>query len=168
MVSDFVPLPFWKSPHASEAEELSYVWHVCSHMSLGGVLRGGSALFLTAECLQHANRCGRQQGSSVSSSIKLAGRKFEYIKYRNLYFSFDRSVDFSGIFHWQKLGRGRIALRWLWDKGLNLHISLSSLIPRGQQSQDAHANQSGTRDVAHWRCSKCYLLADDLGLSRGL
>lgn len=116
MVSDFVPLPFWKDHHASEAGKLSYVWHVCSHMSLGGVLCEGFALFLTAEPSQHANCWGRQGSYSVSHSIKSARRKSEYIKYRNLFLTDLETFPLSST---DKSGQGRFAVGDSGTKDLN-------------------------------------------------
>lgn len=113
-------LSFWKNHRASEAGKLSYVWHVCSHMSFGGVVCEGFALFLTAETSQHAN-CWRQT-ILFSHSIKSATRKSEYLKHRNLYFRFDWLVDFSYAFHWRKSGPGRCELGDSGQRTWTLHF----------------------------------------------
>lgn len=96
--------PPCKTHHASEAGALSCVWHACSHMSLGGVQCEG---FISDSWTLTACKLLVKTGEhSVSHSIKSATRKFECLKYRNLYFSFHWCVDFSYTFHRHKSGQG--------------------------------------------------------------
>lgn len=160
MVSDSVPPFLEESAHfwGWEAElRVAFVFtHVARRCSVWD-----SACLLTAEPSQHANCWWSQGRYSVSDSIKSARRKFEYIKYRNLYFIFDWFVDFSYTFHWLKAGQGRFDLGdWGNDlKSSRFLVLVGTSWPahllRGCQWEP----RTGTRMRLPGGPQKCYLLS---------
>ena len=79
---------------------------------------------------------GEQGSYSVSHSIKSARRKFEYIKYRNLYLIFEWCVDFS-----TDKTQGRFDLGGSEAKDF-LHIFMSLLVPPSQHTSSEGAGEA--------------------------